>query len=79
MNEVLAEWEQLCKEHDAARDAYFLACGPVNQKFRQIFQGTSHTNPSDDELSQLEAAEEAWEDVKRRMKKFIKAHVKSEP
>jgi hypothetical protein len=33
MDEVLAEWEQLCKEHDAARDAYFFAFGPVNQKF----------------------------------------------
>ena len=75
MPDVYAKWQQLCKEHDDARDEYFLSFIPVNKKFSQIFQGISNTNPSDEELSKFEAAWDKWQDVKRRMDEFIKVNV----
>lgn len=75
MSDLYIKWQQLCKEYEAAQNAYFLSFAPVHQKFSQIFQGTSHTNPTDDELSKLEIAWETWQDVMRRMKEFTKEHV----
>lgn len=75
MTDLYTEWQKLCEEHEAARDVYFEAFAPVHQKFIQVFQGTSSTNPSDEELSQFETAWEAWQDVKRRMDEFIKANI----
>jgi hypothetical protein len=75
MSDLYAEWEMLCTQHEAARDAYLQSFLPVNKKFSQIFQGISNTNPSDEELSKLEVAWNTWEDVRKRMEEFVKAHV----
>ena len=72
--DVYAEWQKLCEEHDAARDAYFQAFGTVNQKFAAIGRRTSGINPSDDELSEFERTWQAWEDVKKRMNMFVKQY-----
>ena len=32
-NEIGPQWQKLCEEHAAARDAYFRAFAAVNQKF----------------------------------------------
>ena len=62
------EWNELCKEHDAARDAVYEALGPVNQKF------SATGNPSDQELKELDEAWKGWENVKQKMQEFIKKH-----
>ena len=72
---VYTEWQRLCEEHEAARDAYFQAFATVNQKFVAIGQGSSSDNPNEEELSEFERTWQAWEDVKRRMDQFVKDHV----
>ncbi len=71
-NDVYTEWQKLCDEHEAAREAYFQAFADVNQKFSAIGQGTSSNNPSEEELSKFEETWQAWEDVKRRMDQFVR-------
>jgi phage-related protein len=71
---VYAEWQKLCNEHTAARDAHFNAFAVVNQKFVAIGQGTSRTNPTNNELSEFEITWKAWEDVKNKMSEFVKKH-----
>jgi hypothetical protein len=66
-DEIYAQWQKLCAEHDTARDAYFGALFAVNEKFAAIGKGVSSTNPTDDELSEFEKTWERWKDVKRRM------------
>ncbi len=75
MTNLHEEWQKLCEEHETARDAYFEAFKPVNQKFSQIARGASGPNPSNDELDEFNATWDAWQDVKRRMDEFIKANV----
>lgn len=72
--DIDAEWQKLCEEHDAARDACFRAFPAANRKFTSIDQGTSHTNPTDDELSKSEKTCQKWEDIKCRMLDFRKKH-----
>lgn len=72
MSNDYKEWQKLCEEHHAARDAIYEALGPVNQKFSAIADGKSQTNPSDQELNRLDEAWKRWENVKRRMEEFIK-------
>ncbi len=69
-----AQWQQFCREFESAREALDQALTPVNQKFFLIAQGTSHINPTDDELSRLEAAHRKFEDIIRRMRQFVKVH-----
>jgi hypothetical protein len=45
-HEVGLQWQKLCEEADAARDAFSRAFGPVNQKFAAIGRGTSNVNPT---------------------------------
>ena len=72
--DVHTGWQELCKEHDAARDAYFQAYAAVNHKFSAIGQRASATNPTDDELSEFEKTWQTWEDVKMRMDAFVKRY-----
>lgn len=72
--DVYTEWQKLCEEHEAARDAYLKAFIAVNNKFRAIGEGKSSTNPTNDELDGFEKTWSAWEDVKRRMDEFVKMH-----
>ena len=65
-----AEWEKLCNEHSAARDAYFRAFAVVNQKFMSIGQGISNNNPTIDELAEFEKTWKHWENVKTQMTNF---------
>lgn len=46
------EWDKLCEEHAAARDAHFKALAGVNQRFH------TSNNPTADELDK---SEEAWD------------------
>jgi len=75
LNEVGAQWQKLCEEHKAARDAYFRAFATVNQKFEAIGRGTSTVNPTSAELSEFEKTRHAWQDVIRRIGEFVKKHV----
>jgi hypothetical protein len=72
--DVYAEWQKLCEEHEAVRDAYFQAFAIVNQKFAAIGRGTSGINPTNDEISEFERTWQAWEDVKKRMDTFVKQY-----
>jgi len=73
-NEIGPEWQKLCEEHEAARDAYFRAFAAVNQKFSAIGKGTSSVNPTSDELTQFEKTRHAWQDVIRRVGEFAKKY-----
>jgi hypothetical protein len=74
-NEIGAQWQKLCEEHEAARDAYFQAFATVNLKFAAIGRGTSSVNPTSAELGEFEKARHAWQDVIRRIGEFVKKHV----
>ena len=71
---ISEEWKKLCEEHEAAKNAYLEAFYAINRKFMAIGQGTSRTNPSDDELLEFERAFQALEDVKNRMSEFVKKY-----
>jgi hypothetical protein len=60
------EWDQLCEEHAAARDAHLKAFGAINQSFQ------NGSNPTIDETEDFEKTWQVWEDVKRRMSTLIK-------
>ena len=70
--DVLTEWQKLCEEHESARTAYLQAFASVNQKFAAIGREASRINPTDDELSNFESTWQTWEDVKKRMDKFVR-------
>jgi len=72
--DVSAEWQKLCEEHEAAKNAYFQAFSAVNQKFAAIARRTSKANPSEGELSEFETTWNTWEDVKQRMNDFVKTY-----
>ena len=72
--DVYAEWQKLCEEHEAARDAYFQAFAHVNQKFAAIGKGSSRTHPTENEFSEFERTWQAWEDIKKRMDVFVKQY-----
>jgi hypothetical protein len=74
-DEVGAQWQGLCEEHEAARDAYFRAFAAVNQKFDAIGKGTSTVFPTGAELSEFEKTRHTWQDVIRRVGEFVKKHV----
>ena len=66
-----AVWQELCKEHKAASDAYFQTFSIINSKF------ALGQNPTADELSKSDAAWDAFNDVKRRMDEFLNAFKRS--
>lgn len=70
--DVYAEWQRLCEEYEDAREANFQAYIAVNRKFIAIGQGTSITNPTNDELSKFENTQIALEGINQRMAQFIK-------
>lgn len=74
-DEVDGQWQKLCEEHDAGRDAYLRAFATVNRKFEAIGRGTSTANPTGAELSEFERARHAWQDVIRRVGEFVKKQV----
>jgi hypothetical protein len=76
MNEsdIGPQWQTLCEEHEAARDAYFRAFAAVNQKFSAIGKGRSNANPTNAELAEFEKTRHAWQDLLRRMGEFVKRH-----
>ncbi len=72
--DIAAEWQVLCDQHEAAKNAYYQAFGAVNQRFSAIGRGVSTTNPDEQMLSAFDATWLAWEDVKQRMDAFVKTH-----
>jgi uncharacterized protein YdeI (YjbR/CyaY-like superfamily) len=72
--DVPTEWQKLCDEHEAAKNAYFEAFSAVNQKFSTIARRASKGNPSRGELSEFETTWKTWEDVKQRMNHFVKTY-----
>lgn len=65
------KWQELCDEHEAARDAVFKAMAPVIRKQGAIARNESRSNPSEDELDALSGARNRWNEIKRRMDQFI--------
>jgi phage-related protein len=74
-DEIGPQWQKLCEEHEAAREAYFRAFAAINQKFVAIGKKTSNVNPTVAELTEFETTRHAWQDVIRRMGEFVKKHV----
>jgi hypothetical protein len=70
--EIGVQWQALCEEHAAARDAYFRAFAAVNQRYLAIGKGTSGVNPTDAEVAEFEKTRHAWQDVLRRTGEFVK-------
>jgi hypothetical protein len=68
--DVSAEWQMLCEEEKAAKNAHFQAILAVNHKFAAIGHGASKTNPTEEELLESDATLDAWNDVKQKMNKF---------
>jgi len=60
------EWDKLCEEHAAARDAHLKAFSAINQRFQ------NGSNPTIEETEDFEKTWQVWEDVKRRMSTLIK-------
>ena len=75
MGDTDAQWQILCDQHEAARDAFNRAFVPVNKKFVAIGEGKSSANPTIAELEEFERTRAEWEDVKRKMLEFVKANV----
>jgi hypothetical protein len=71
---VYAEWQKLCKESEAVCDALDTARAVITHKFAAIAQGTSFINPTNAELLKFEEAQQALEDISRRMDAFVKKH-----
>jgi len=69
---IYTEWQRLCEEYEDAHEANFQAYTTVNRKFVAIGQGTSNTNPTNDELLKFENTRIALEDVIQRMNQFMK-------
>lgn len=72
--DIAAEWQILCDQYEAAKNAHFQAFGAVNQRFSAIGRGVSTVNPDEQMLSEFDATWLAWEDVKQRMDAFVKTH-----
>ena len=53
MTNLYEEWQKLCDEHDAARDACSDAFKVVNSKFAAVVKGTSRTNPTEEETRKI--------------------------
>ncbi len=74
MADLYDEWVLLCDEYHVAWDAQFNAFRKVNDKLIKIAQGTSDTNPTNEELDKYEKTTEALNDVQHRMDECIKAN-----
>ncbi|MEE8387049.1 MAG: hypothetical protein V3R65_00605 [Acidiferrobacterales bacterium] len=68
---VYEEWRGLCNEREAAGNAKFKACNVVNQKYKAIVQGTSQANPTDDERSECEKAEQILKAIDNKISEFL--------
>ena len=73
-SDIYFEWQKLCDEHEAAKNAYSQAFSAVNQKFAAIARQNSRANPIGGEISEFEATWDTLEDVKQRMKRFVKTY-----
>jgi hypothetical protein len=71
---IYAEWDRLCAEHHAARDAYNAAFAPVNAAFRSIGEGRSSKNPSMADIEKMDAAWDKMQEIRKRMKEFVAKH-----
>lgn len=71
MNDVYAQWEELCSEFEAAREAHLKALGVVTGAFRAVAAGGSN-NPSDQELSDMTDTWARVQAIERRMDEFVK-------
>lgn len=69
---IYEEWQKLCEQHEAARDAHFEALENVTRKFVGIGQGKSIANPSMEDLTKFEETWQAWEEIKNKMSEFVK-------
>ena len=68
------QWQHLCDEFQAAKDAHDRASGIVIRKFSAIGAGRSRENPTEAELDEFDHARDALEEVKRRMDEFVERH-----
>jgi len=70
---VFEQWDVLCRDFEAARDAQFVAYAAVTQGFARVARGTGG-NPSKEELEEYENTSRRLEEIKRRMDDFVKAN-----
>ena len=73
-DKVGAQWQELCEEHDAAKDAYFRTFATVKRRFEAIGTATPTAGPTGAGLSEFEETRHAWQDVIRRIGEFVKTH-----
>ena len=63
------EWIELTNEYHITKDALDKAFIPVNRAFMD-----RDSDPTNQQLSELESAMQKWDDIKNRMHKFINDH-----
>ncbi len=70
--DLYRQWDVLCKEFHAARDAEWAAFIKVNTKFRAFWNDESAEGPTIQELDEREAASARLKDVETCMDAFCK-------
>lgn len=73
MTDPNQNWEELCREFEAARDAHNVAYAAVTRGFARVAKGTGG-NPTEQELDAYEVTSKQLEQMKRRMDDFVKAN-----
>ena len=73
MTNVFEQWNVLCREFEAARDAQFAAYAAVTRGFARVARSTGG-NPSMEELEEYKNTSQRLDDIKRRMDEFVKAN-----
>ncbi len=68
------EWEQLCYEHDNARDTYHRAFSTVNTVFRSVYEKKISKGPSLSDIKKMEAAWDSWQTIQGKMREFCKKY-----
>jgi hypothetical protein len=74
--EIGEAWAALCKEFEEARQRYNEASAPVNAAFSTIYEHKGRENPTLAQCEAAEAAWNAWQDVRSRMKAFAAEHAR---
>ena len=68
------EWEQLCYEHNSARDTYHRAFSTVYTAFRSLYENKTSKGPSRSDINKMEAAWDSWQAIQRKMREFCKKY-----
>ncbi|MDE3023246.1 MAG: hypothetical protein KGI54_15590 [Pseudomonadota bacterium] len=68
------EWAELCDRYRLVNDEYQSCWIAVTNKFRSIANGTSHENPTDEELERCGKLHDERDALDRSMHLFMQKH-----